>query len=108
MTSPSNIQRGLEDLLSDLHLARKNEQIGRLALLTYCDVKRWARLAGKSEVAEMALQMFAKKPSPSRDDFLRDIDQILESLRWHDESGQHRHSLQTRTSQDPCSAATRH
>ena len=80
MRTSVNNQHGLEDLLADLHLARQHEQIGRLALLIYCDVKRWARLAGKSDVADMALRMFAMKPSPSREDFLRDIDQILESL----------------------------
>lgn len=85
MTKQLSIQLALEDLLADLHFARKHEQLGRLALLAYCDVKRWARLAGKSDVADMAVRMFAGKPSPSREDFLRDIDQILASLQDHED-----------------------
>ncbi len=84
MTKQLTIQLALEDLLVDLHFARKHEQLGRLALLAYCDVKRWARLAGKADVADMAVRMFACKPSPNREDFLRDIDQILASLQAHE------------------------
>jgi hypothetical protein len=84
MTSPLNIQLALEDLLADLHFARKNEQLGRLALLAYCDVKRWAREAGKSDVADMALRMFAEKPCLSKEAFLCGIDQLLGSLQSHE------------------------
>jgi len=84
MTSPLNIQLALEDLLADLRFARKNEQLGRLALLAYCDVKRWARQAGKSDVADIVLRMFADKPCPTKEDFLRGIDQLLGSLQTHE------------------------
>lgn len=80
----TNIQLALEDLLADLHFARKHDQLGRLALLAYCDVKRWARQAGKADVADMALRMFAEKPCQSKEDFLRGIDQLLCSLQWHE------------------------
>jgi hypothetical protein len=83
MTTPINIQLALEDLLADLHFARQHEQLGRLALLAYCDVKRWARQAGKADVADMVLRMFADQPCQSKDDFLRGIDQLLGSLKGH-------------------------
>jgi hypothetical protein len=46
------LQLGLEDLLGDLRYARRRGDLGRLALLLYCDVRRWARLAGEEELAE--------------------------------------------------------
>lgn len=83
MTTPLTIQLALEDLLADLHFARKHEHLGRLALLAYCDVKRWARQAGKADVADMALHMFAQRPCPSKEDFLRGIDELLGLLQAH-------------------------
>lgn len=84
MTDALAIQLALEDLLADLQFARKHEQLGRLALLAYCDVKRWARQAGKSDVADMALRMFAEPPCQSKNAFLQSIDRLLGALQWHD------------------------
>jgi hypothetical protein len=42
MTTSLNIQLTLEDLLADLRFARRHDQLGRLALLAYCEVKGWA------------------------------------------------------------------
>jgi hypothetical protein len=39
MNDSISIQLGLEDLLAELRFARRNEQLGRLALLAYCEVK---------------------------------------------------------------------
>ena len=36
----------LEDLLGDLWHARRSGDLGRLALLSYYEVRRWARMAG--------------------------------------------------------------
>jgi hypothetical protein len=108
MTTPLNIQLALEDLLADLHFARKNEQLGRLALLAYCDVKRWARQAGKSDVAEMALRMFADKPCVSKEDFLRGIDQLLGSLQSHESEFQHSRPHFSMLAEDACSATVSH
>ena len=40
-----NLQLGLDDLLGDLR-QRRSGDLGRLALISYCEVRRWARLAG--------------------------------------------------------------
>lgn len=84
MPDALKIQLALEDLLADLQFARKHEQLGRLALLAYCDVKRWARQAGKSDVADMALRMFAENPCLNKEDFLRGMDQLLGALQFHE------------------------
>ena len=44
--STAPIQLSLEDLLGDLQHARRSGDMSRLALLTYCEVRRWARAAG--------------------------------------------------------------
>ena len=78
-------------LLADLHGARQQEQLGRLALLAFCDVKRWARQAGKTDVADMALRMFAEKPCLSKEDFLHGIDHLITALQWHAHGHLHAH-----------------
>lgn len=88
MTTDLSIQLALEDLLADLHYARKHGQLGRLALLAYCDVKRWARQAGKVDVAEMALRMVVDKPCLSKEEFLQGIDDLLGLLQWHEDEFQ--------------------
>jgi hypothetical protein len=81
-TSPS-IQLVLEDLLADLHHARRNTDLGRLALLGYCEVRNWARLAGKPDIAEWATRMFTENPCVSRDEFLEKIDTLIAALEHH-------------------------
>jgi hypothetical protein len=84
MTNSLTSQLVLEDLLADLHFARKHDQLGRLALLAYCDVKGWARRAGKSDVADTALQMFSEHPCLSKDEFLNSIDNLIATLELHE------------------------
>lgn len=79
-----NIQLTLEDLLADLNYARKHDQLGRLALLAYCDLKGWARQAGKPELADMAMRMFSENPRLSKDGFLQSIDQLIAILQLHE------------------------
>ena len=50
----------LEDLLADLVHARRNQDLGRLALLAYCEVKSWARQTDLDSNASFA----AIAPSP--------------------------------------------
>ena len=83
MREARHIQQALDDLLADLRGARQQEQLGRLALLAYCDVKRWARQAGKTDVADMALRMFAEQPCLSKDDFLQGMDRLITALQRH-------------------------
>lgn len=92
MSDAPHLERALEGLLADLQFARQHEQLGRLALLAYCDVKRWARQAGKSDVADLALRMFAERPSLNKGDFLRGVDQLLGLLQWHESEFQRSNS----------------
>jgi len=92
MTNYINTQLALEDLLADLHHARKHDQLGRLALLAYCEVKGWARRAGKPDVADTALRMFSENPSLSKAEFLQSIDSLIATLELHEEEYQRRNS----------------
>jgi len=83
--SQSVLEDLLADLLADLRYARKHDQLGRLALLAYCDVKGWARRAGKQDVADTALRMFADHPSTTKQDFLQGIDKLIQILQGHEE-----------------------
>lgn len=93
MTNSIDIQLGLEDLLADLHFARKHDELGRLALLAYCEVKGWARRAGKSDVADTALRMFSDNPCQSRAAFLAGIDNLITTLELHDREYQRNSAL---------------
>ncbi len=83
MSNSLNIQLALEDLLADLCFARKHDQLGRLALLAYCEVKGWARLAGKPDLAETSLRMFSESPCVSKVEFLQGIDSLIATLELH-------------------------
>ena len=72
-----NSQWGLEDLLADLYHARKRGDLGRLAFVAYCDVRRWAREAGRDVLAEQASRLITESPHQSRDAFLVQIDQLI-------------------------------
>ena len=80
MSDSLTSQFALQNLLEDLQIARENQQLGKLALLAYCDVKRWARQAGRTDVAEQAFRMFSERASISKDDFLREIDAMVGAL----------------------------
>jgi hypothetical protein len=75
-----NSQWGLDDLLADLQHARKRGDLGRLAFVSYCDVRRWAREAGRSVLADQAKRLITESPHQSRDDFLRQIDELISAL----------------------------
>lgn len=70
----------LDDLLADLHHARRRGDLGRLAFVAYCDVRRWAREAGRPVLAEMASRLVTDSPHHSREAFLTQIDQLIGSL----------------------------
>ena len=79
----------LEDLLAELQHARKHGELGRLALLAYCDVKGWARRAGKQDVADLALRLFSEDPCTSKAEFLQGIDHLIAALQKHQTPYQH-------------------
>jgi hypothetical protein len=80
MTSATSLQLGLEDLLADLRHARKRDDLGRLALLAYCEVRRWARDAGDSVLADHASHLITGSPHVSREAFLAQIDALIHEL----------------------------
>ena len=74
------LQLGVEDLLGDLQHARRVGDMGRLALLAYCEVRRWARLAGEQGLAEHSSELITRSPCTSRDEFLRHVDGLIVEL----------------------------
>jgi GMP synthase-like glutamine amidotransferase len=84
MTESPNLQRslelGLDDLLAELQDARRYDELGRLALLAYCDVRSWARQAGETDVAHHSTAIFTEQPHSSKEAFLRKVDDLIEQL----------------------------
>ena len=79
-TSNRSLQLGLDDLLGDLRFARRREDLGRLALLSYCEVRRWARMAGYPALAEHSSEMVTNPVPASREVFLARIDSLIAEL----------------------------
>ena len=74
------LQLRLDDVLAELVYARRQGDLGRLALIAYCEARRWARDAGKSALAELASEMITRSPHSSREVFLRQIDALIDEL----------------------------
>ena len=70
----------LEDLLGDLWHARRNGDLGRLALLSYYEVRRWARMAGEVGLAEHSSVLVTDSPHPDRESFLVQVDNLIAEL----------------------------
>ena len=77
---PPAWQLGLEDLLGDLHHARRSQDLGRLAWLAYCEVRRWARMAGEEALAEHSSALVTHVPHASREAFLAEVDALIFEL----------------------------
>ncbi|WP_169804781.1 hypothetical protein [Hydrogenophaga taeniospiralis] len=71
---------GLEDLLGDLQYARRSGDMGRLALLAYCEVRRWARQAGEQALAERSTELITNSPHTSREEFMEQVDELIGEL----------------------------
>lgn len=78
--SSASLQLGFEDLLGDLQFARRNGDLGRLALLVYCDLRHWARAAGEDDLAKHSSALISNGPHASRDDFMADVDTLISEL----------------------------
>jgi hypothetical protein len=78
--SSQHLQLGLEDLLGDLRYARRSGDLGRLALLSYCEVRRWARMAGYPGLAEHSSEMITHAPHANREEFLAQVDDLIVEL----------------------------
>ncbi len=80
MTLSTTLQLRLDDVLAELVYARRQGDLGRLALIAYCEARRWARDAGKSALAELASEMITRSPHSSREAFLRQIDALIHEM----------------------------
>ncbi|MFM6985940.1 MAG: hypothetical protein ACKOXQ_04845 [Hydrogenophaga sp.] len=79
-TNSSSLQLSLEDLLGELQHARRQEDLSRLALLAYCEVRRWARQAGEPALAERSTELVTRTPPVSREQFMAVIDDLIAGL----------------------------
>ena len=98
----------LEDLLADLNYARKHDQLGRLALLAFCELKGWARQAGKPEIADMAMRMFSENPCRSKGEFLQSIDRLIATLQLHENEFQRSNTQYAKASAQHFAATMSH
>jgi hypothetical protein len=80
MNDDLRVHLGLDDVLGDLQHARRQGDLGRLALLAYCEVRRWARQAGEPELAASSLALITDNPPPSRLEFLQRVDRLITEL----------------------------
>lgn len=78
--SSLSLRAGLEDLLGDLWHARRRGDVGRLALVLYCEVRRWARQAGEQALAQRASALMIDGPLSSREEFLAQVDRLIGEL----------------------------
>jgi hypothetical protein len=70
----------LEDLLGDLWHARRAGDLGRLAWVSYYEVRRWARLVGAKSLAEHAEVVVSGCPYANRASFLDEVDSLIAEL----------------------------
>ena len=75
-----SLQNALEELLGDLGFARKSEDLGQLALLAYCEVRRWARDAGEQELARRSSELISRSHQASRAESLMLMDGLIPAL----------------------------
>jgi hypothetical protein len=54
--------------------------MSRLALLAYCEVRRWARLAGEQSLAERSTELITQSPPASRAAFMAQVDALITDL----------------------------
>lgn len=80
MNATSPLHLDLDDLLGELWHARRQDDLGRLALLAYCEVRRWARRAGESALAERSSELITHTPYLNRERFLAQVDALISEL----------------------------
>jgi hypothetical protein len=80
MNPDERLKLALEDVLADLWHARRAGDVGRLALLSYCEVRRWARIARHSGLAEHSRELFLSCPYSDRQDFLSAVDRLIAEM----------------------------
>lgn len=76
----TTIRLTLDDVLGEMQHARREGDLGRLALLAYCEVRRWARVAGEQALAEHSTALFTECPHVTRGEFLGKVDALIDEL----------------------------
>ena len=77
---PLHLREGLEDLAGEVRYARRQDDLGHLASLCYCEVRRWARIAGEDRLADISRRLVTDLPANNRQMFLQHIDCLLAEL----------------------------
>jgi hypothetical protein len=75
-----SIRLSLDDLIGELQHARREGDLGRLALLAYCEVRRWARQAGEADLAERSSELITRNPHTTRVEFLGMVNELIVDL----------------------------
>lgn len=78
MTPTSQLLLSLEDVVAELHCARRAGDLGRITVLSYSDLKRWARMARNETLAQRSWEFILKCPHRSRDEFLSEADSLIQ------------------------------
>lgn len=77
---PPRLRDSLEDLVGELSYARRTDDLGRLASLCYCEIRRWARAAGEERLAELSSALVADQPARDRRAFMDRIEGLVVEL----------------------------
>lgn len=80
MNVDEKLKLALEDVLADLWHARRAGDIGRLALLSYCEVRRWARIAHHEGLAAHSQELVLGSPHSDRQEFLSAVDRLIAEM----------------------------
>ena len=75
-----NLRTGLEDLTGEMAYARRTSDLGRLALLCYCEIRHWARLAGEERLAQLSCTLVNECPARNREEFIGRVDDVISEL----------------------------
>ena len=75
--SAYRLRLALEDILGDLGHARRTGDLGRVALLLYCELRGWARWADLPVLAGHAHALFLGAPYADRASFLARADALI-------------------------------
>lgn len=70
----------LDDVLGNLQHARREGDLGRLALLTYWEAGKWARRARRDALAQRARDVMIQDPHPDKTAFLTVVDDVIREL----------------------------
>ena len=76
----SRICAAAEDLAAELTHSRRHDDVGRLALLCFCQVRQLAREAHESQLSELSWRMFIGTVPQDRESFLARVDAVIDEL----------------------------